>query len=495
MKPPIIEINDFKGGMTLNEKLGRTDQFHIGYLLDFSSKPGYLAPGIGWTENLVGGSNPTTEFRGIIQTIKDSNVWYGGEDKKLYTGLWSLTEQATSDQAGAIRGLIEYKNYLYYPQDTTIGRKDLSVAANLGFTHNWQTSLTNASEHPMKVSADGKLYFGHGSYLASYDDSTFQLNVLDLADKWVIQCLEDFGYLYLAIGASYTDGNYYIASKIFLWDRISSSWVDEIVIPEDRICAMKFYNGYLWIWAGSSANLYVVPEGSRRATKIWSFVKEAGDVTLTVFPNAVVGRKGTIFFGLSEDSTMGTSTSYPQNPTGIYSFPAEPEKLTLNIVYKGQGYYERFKSLYLIRSSGGGESLISSRYWHSLITSYYSVIRQYNRGNNEYLYANQATYESFRFEAPKNKKIFTEAFGIQYEPFVAGSGYISFYYKKDNDTDYTSLVTIQGSGDANTYEKIIYKRISADSLMFKVELGGSGSSDIRPFLKSIYVTGHLISKV
>jgi len=493
MRPPIIEINDFSGGMTLNEKLGRTNQFHFGYGLDFSSKPGYLAPGIGWTENYLSGDDPTTEFGGIVQTVKDGNIWYGGGNKKLYTGFWALTEQATSDQNGAIRGLIEYNGYLYYPQDTTIGRKDLNAVENSGFTHNWQTGLTSAAEHPMKVSADGKLYFGHGRYLASFDGNTFQQNVLDLADaKWEIRCLEDFGYLYLAIGASYRAIYYHIMSKIFLWDRYSSSWNDEIVIPEDRILAMKFYNGYLWIWAGSSANLYVVPDGSRKATKMWSFVKESGRVELTVYPNSVVANKGTLFFGLSDVGTSITSISHPQNPTGIYSFSAEPEKFSLNLVYYMKGFYERFKSISLLRSDG--DSLIASRFYYDGISNRYEVIRQYNRGDNEPLYINEAVYESFRFEAPKNKKIFTEAFVIQYEPLESGH-YIQFLYKKDNETNYTSLATIQGTSFVNTYEKIIYKRLRADSLKFQVILRGSTSYDTRPFIKAIYVTGHLISKV
>ena len=59
MSPTLFEINDFKGGMTLNEKLGRADQFASGNHLDFLTKKGKLAPGFDWVPLTIASSAPT----------------------------------------------------------------------------------------------------------------------------------------------------------------------------------------------------------------------------------------------------------------------------------------------------------------------------------------------------------------------------------------------------------------------------------------------------
>jgi len=495
MKNPLIEINDWSGGMTLNEKMGKANQFHAGYGLDFSSKPGYLTCGVGFKYHKAAGvdSVQPTYFPAMCYTVYDDHFWLGGYDTKIYyNNSWAVTEATDSDQAGAIRSMAEYKNYLYYIQNTTIGRKDLSQAYNAGYTHNWQTGLTSATYHPIKISANNKIYFGHGQYIASYDGTTFTANTLDLADRWSADCLEDFGYLYLAIGANYLSATGSSKCKILLWNRTDVTWNDEIIIPEDKINAMKFYAGYLWVWAGPSSNIYVIPEGSRIATKIWSFVREDPTINLIVYPNAIEVNKGTIYFGLSDSGNTATSASHPQNPTGIYSFPANPNNFSLNMVYQNQTYNERYDSLVLAKLLP--DSLFASYSYYSDAAWNYKALREYNTGNNEALYQNMAVYESFRFDAPKNKKIFTEAFVIQYEPFVLGHD-IHLLYKKDNETSYTELVQINGADYVNTYEKIIYKKIEFKSLKLAMYIRGSTSANTRPFIKSIFATGHLINKV
>ncbi len=485
MKAPLIEINDFKGGMTLSEKMGRTDQFHTGYQLDFSSKSGKIAPGYAWrTQVFDGNSYVPDEFQVILATEKDGELYFGADDTKIYRQLDSGTIEVAvdSNQAGAVRSLAEYEEYMYYSQDTTVGRSDLVTPT---YTHNWQTGLNTATFHPIWVSSNAQMYIGHGNDVASWDNTTFTATALDLPIGWEIRTLCDFGNLYLAIGANY--GAQYTAtkSKIFLWNRSDETWNDEIIIPEKEIKAMVFEGGYLWIWAGRSCNLYVVSESSRYPTKVWSFTKEDPGDKFEVYPNAVTTRNGTIYFGLSG---VGT-TSVSKNPVAIYSFPADPENFSLNIVLK-QNYDDRIKSLGLFRVETEGDIIYASIYDASVAN------KELLKCEDLYTapYSDNGIYESFRYYAPKNKRIFTEAFGIQCDPLPADCD-IGLAYKKDNDSTWTDVWTTSDFQTDDATEKIVKLGIIANSLKLKMTLGGAISSSVlRPFVSSIYVTGALIAK-
>lgn len=499
MKNPLIQIDDFKGGMTLNDKMGRKDQFHTGSQIDFSSKVGYIAPGYGWTVMMYSSSqNLPTEYQSILYAMKDGNYYFGGEDTKIYkqTNSTTIDVEHDSTQAGKIRSLVEYNGYMLYIQDTTIGTSDL--AGTPVYVDNFKTGLTNDTYHPLFISANKTLYFGHGQYVGSGTDpsnsATFTLNALDLEDNWKVRTLCDFGWMYLAIGINFGTDNPSKA-KVVLWDRVSSSWVDEIAIPEREIKAMIFDSGYLWVWAGRSCNLYVVPESSRKATKVWSFVKEKPSASFEVYPNAVSARNGTIYFGLSGVD----SYSYSINPTGIYSFPADPNKFSLNITKKGDGYNERYKSLCLIRGAEGSSGDMFYTGWRN----YMIGGSEYNRISREKTYDSDTSpyvdgsgivsiWESFKYEAPKNKKMMTEAFLVRFKPLPTNTT-TALYYKKDDDSDWTSVFT--SFSTTNAFEKLVYKTIICHSLKLKLELTGSTSAANRQFVESITVTGGLTSKV
>ena len=497
MKNPILLIEDFKGGITLNKKLGRTDQFCFGRGLDFSSEAGYLTVGPAWTrtKNNVGGDFIATEFTHILHCIKDNNAYFLGENTIIYylDGSGQIVLAADSDQTGVFKGAAEYESYLYYAQNTTTGRKDLSLAYNAGYTHNWQT-LNSADYHPMKVSVNKKLYIGNGNDVASWDNTTFMASALDLGDNWQIRCLDDFGHLYLAIGANYYTSTYSSQKcKIFLWDRNSSSWNDEIIIPESEIKAMKFYAGYLWVWAGKSCNLYIISEGSRIATKILQFSREDPTVSFEVYPGAVLARRGTIFFGLSGGQAGLSGRRDYTNNSGIYSFPANPNQFSLNMPFNGGDYignYDEFKGLGLVRDSGD-EKIYAS--FENTAGGIICCEREKTKAS-ELHYSSTGEYFSFIFQSPKNKRIFTESFGVTFDPLPTGCS-IGLLYRTEtgeNNNAFTDFST------ANATEKKVYKKVRADCLQLILKVRGaiSGTNySYRPFIKSLFVTGSLISKV
>ena len=501
----IIEINDFAGGMTLSEKTGRSDQFKIGEGIDFSSRPGELAPGTAWGRmTLTGTTTMPTGFNAMVDARKGGETWFGGKDTKIYykNALTTILISTDSDQTGEIKDMEEFDERLVFMQNTTLGIKDLTAGLTAGYTFNFKTGFQSKTYHPIHLAADNNLYIGNGQYVGKATtldtSSDVSTNVLDLVDKWNIRALSDFGYRYLAIGANYGSETGPSKSKILLWNRKASTWNDEIAIPENEIKAMIYTSGYLWVWAGKSCNLYVVPETSRTATKMFSFNMEDPQQSHDVYPNAVVARKGTIYFGLSRVK----EASATRNPAGIYSFPADPNKFTLNLVKKkvgsgigvDYGYDNYFYSL-MSKTESYGELYASMRNMNVTSDPYY--LERENISSNEKYYKDAGTYESFTYEAPAGQFIVAEKFGIEFEPFAAiglQTGDIALYYKKDNDTNWTLLIDVD-TNLSKVYEASTRKYLRCSTLKLKISIRGSVSTAAgRPFLKRIYVLGGLTPK-
>ncbi len=154
MLKPLIVKENWNGGMSLNRRLANKNQTYKGSGVDPLIVEGYLANKVGLTRLTLSSSTDLgVEFQDIIYTQEGSDIYFAGEDTKIYTGESSLSVANDSAQAGIIRGLKEYKGYMYYPQDTTIGRSDL--AGSPTYTDNWQSSnISNVAYKPMVISSD-----------------------------------------------------------------------------------------------------------------------------------------------------------------------------------------------------------------------------------------------------------------------------------------------------------------------------------------------------
>ena len=512
MKKPIIIIDDFSGGMSLNDKRGGANQFHIGVNLDFSSKAGKLAPANAWVtmSNGVSAYVPD-EFSDMIHvqnnTVSANPFFLGGDDATIYRNNTTTTIATAQVVSAAVKSMEEYGNYMYYSQaGGQLGRLNLSAST---WESAWNTfSNTAQNYYPLHISADENLYAGHGNDISKITPAHgFTDTALDLLKGWKVRTLSDFGYLYLAIGADfYGTDNTPSKTKIYLWNRSDTLPSDEIIVPEKGIKAMIFEGGYLWIWAGRSCNMYVVPEGSRKVTKIHSFTKEDPDDIYEVYPNSVQARNGTIYFGLSG---VGAE-SMTKNPNGIYSFPADPNKFSLNIVTIGTsnsttpGADDKFKSLGLYRNSSYGDMFFASFYDASAAKK--NLLRREALVEAGH-YQDGGYYYSYRYEAPPGKEMFLEAFGMRCDPLPAGTT-ISMYYSTDKDmTDAGAGQWISTTGWHTVFagfttddatENLVFARTLADtaqltakSIQLKVIVQGSSTTAKRPFVKQIYATGSL----
>ena len=200
MKPVIIKIEDFQGGMTDNDRQGNSNQFSLGQGLDIRTKKGSLAPGFAWNHVQIGASNNVpTLFSSILATAKDNNIYFGGQDAKIYSGINDPSESRNSGQSGSILGLGEYKSNMYYGQNTTIGKFDFALT----YDDTWQSGLDSFTGiQPMHESLDSKFYIGRGRYIAQYNGITFIEKKLDLTLNWTCADISDFGNLYLAVAVN-----------------------------------------------------------------------------------------------------------------------------------------------------------------------------------------------------------------------------------------------------------------------------------------------------
>ena len=501
MQVPLFSIKNFNGGMTLSDTIGNENQFSIGKNLDFNAKPGKLTNGVGWAGNYESSSAPLTA--NIVSILKATNneVYCGGSDTRIYqldnsTPYADISVVHDSSAAGYIESFAEYGDYVYWGQGSRLGRTNLT--GSIGWTDSWQTGLVG-DYIPLKASADNKLYAGNGRYVASWDDTSFVTGALDLPLEYEVQRLEDFGYKYLAVGANAIYTSFINASscKIFLWNRSDPSWNDEITIPEKSIQAMKFSAGYLWVWAGENCNLYVIPEDSRKATKMFEFTIEDKATELRVYQNSVVEKNGRIYFGLSDTEVQASFAEklHPRNPTGIYSFPVDPNNFKLNLEHNYTGNIEKYYALEKVTLGSGINFLMAgTEYATSASATVYALKRQLVQ-SSEYLYKDEGTYESFIYKPSADKQMFTESFGVEFEPLPA-SCKISMYYKKEGDTTWNTV--FENFSTTNATEKIVLKKVKAKQLQIKLIVGGNSTGATkytRPFVEKVWVTGSLIPRL
>lgn len=507
MKKPLIELNDFSGGMTLNSKQGKANQFFLGKNLDFDSYKGKITNGYSWrTVTLSGSAQP--QIRTILDTKQDGNFYLGSDRSTIYNILdtitWSKVRAITGANYG-VHDMDEYKSYMLYSwgkatgPKSYIGKKDLTSAyANSGYTDNaFSAAILNQSFMPIKVAPDNIAYVGFANYIYAVSDPSAltMASVLNnwnlLPANWEIRCLENFGYMHMAVGANFKGSGSSTQCRVLLWNRLDSQANDEIFIPENEVKAFKYVAGYLWIWAGRTANLYVVPEGSRHATLMHEFTTENPSDSLEVYPNSVDTRGGKIYFALSD---VDSDTS-GKNPAGVYSFPVEPSQFKLNMPFMGDGYNETFKALTNIRYSSNSEFLMFG-YNGQNVPAVNGLRREINislDANTDTPYKDSATLTSLYYYAPQNKLISTERFGIEFDTLPTGTT-ISLYYRKDAETAWTTV--IENFQTANTTESFVNKVEQFGRIQFMLSITGSSTNHnySRPKISTIYISGDIIDK-
>ena len=187
------------------------------------------------------------------------------------TDLRSSTPITSPSNGVAVFAAAGGTKYLYYWQNTQIGRWDLSGSYPTGWTDNHFTGLENVQSHPTHKLFDA-IYYGNDYKVGAITDDgaasvTHNTNVLDFPSHLQVTALEDDGvYLVIAVASDkkYVGAN--VDTRIVFWDTSSSSWSREYRIADPAIADMKRIGNI--VYAIGRYGIYTVSFGGG-IQKVW----------------------------------------------------------------------------------------------------------------------------------------------------------------------------------------------------------------------------------
>lgn len=269
MKP--IVINQFDGGIAEDVREPRTDTFSYTSNFDTFSNTNRLSPyRIMETESIDSGVLADFNITDvcIMKDATNTNIYAlgraGASDENPKFFQKSTAMSITADFQAASGGedssnnvipgtLAEYKTRLFAMKTDgstntyviAYNHVAASIAAIGTIASYPQVPSGVAFPRPFRHPQDDKLYFGAGSVLARYDNSSFTVNVgLILPTDCYITSLTDYGS-YLAIFTAPTVGGG--SSKLFLWDvgRALTTPQEVIDLGEGTVAVGENVNGIL----------------------------------------------------------------------------------------------------------------------------------------------------------------------------------------------------------------------------------------------------------
>lgn len=207
--------------------------------------------------------------------VQDSNgrVWgeVGGGTPWLLIAGNTLT--------GGGKGLVYYSGYLLaFRSGGSISIDVLAAdtfAINYGitWTNGWLTPAINsaAPTFPTRVARDNRIYIGNGTQLDSIRTNTgktfnpsdattytYTAGCLTFVANNVVTCLSELGGK-LEVGMS--------TNKVILWDKTSTTFNDQIIIPEYPVYTMSSLENVSYIFAGRLGNIYATNGSSVQKVK------------------------------------------------------------------------------------------------------------------------------------------------------------------------------------------------------------------------------------
>src|SRR4030067_1208803 len=267
MAVDVITQNTFIGGISQAQKVGTAGAFRFGAGLDIYTDPNKatLLP----APVKVSGSTVADLIKWIKQgTPHNTSKYFYGDVGKIYretsSGTWSLLQTTTNSKG---QGLEVHDNYLYYTQNSQIGRYG-PLDGTPAFADALQTGLTDTSSvgfAPIKAFLAG-FAGGPGNKLAWWGGS-----VLD-GDKLVtspglnivaLEVIDDLLYIGTRRGSTVLESE---EGCTFAWDGTSSTFEYFIAHPEGACNALLYSkNRLLSVW-GSSGYLYLIQDALSKKT-------------------------------------------------------------------------------------------------------------------------------------------------------------------------------------------------------------------------------------
>ena len=300
-----IVIEKFYGGWSLGSKSGPEGSCRFSQGLNYKSDPDYITANkalvLNSADAVIGMPKFITSYNALIYFVDAGGVIY-----KVTSGSYSGV-RTVSNCTG--QGLAGYNDYLYYRQNSQIGRMDWATST---FTDNWTTSnVQTVVDWGVLLPFMNLLLVANGRYLGTWDDATWTYNKLTFPKGYFVRDIGVMGeYAVLAVNDN-EDITQAKRGFLFFWDGTSSTYnFFTEVLEGGGISSIQANQENVFVFAGSSGNIYKYNGATNKVKKI----PYIGDgKTVYVYPGAETNYKGLCLFGLAG----GTSTTAYR---GVYSY-------------------------------------------------------------------------------------------------------------------------------------------------------------------------------
>jgi hypothetical protein len=450
------------GGISIAKKVGQTGSFQFGTHLNITSDPNEI------TLNLTGTKKSASIVTDLIKWVVDgtpfdSNRYAYGDTGNIYkidvNDTFTLLKNVTNSHG---QGMEVQNNYLYYTQDTQIGRYG-PLNGSPSFTDNWQTGLNSTATSlfaPIAVLND-RLIVGHGNNVATWDGAIWTLAALTLPAQLNVRAISRTDQ-YVLLGA--WRGTAVTASEdgyVYLYDGLSETFNDSYP-TEGGLNAINYYRNTLFSIQGKNGFIYTDTSPFNKKHQI---PKLEIRKFVEVFPGACTTWNNMTFFGISNsDSTAVTR--------GVYSWGSKQSSV----------FADALNYTFTI-STGNNGSTVQIGAVKGIGSDLYIAWKDgtsygVDKVDETSTYALSGTYESLIEDGGSagNEKAGTVV-SVSHLPLATGES-IAINYKHDRQTTFQAGVTNTEVGSTST---LLYSAALPEGSRFlewewQTVLAGTGSS-------------------
>lgn len=461
MSKQILWQKDFYGGISHGKKIGAQGSFRYAEAADIHKDPNE------WTilpaASKVSGSTVDSLVKWIVDgsPYNDKRYFYA-ENGKIFEedsgGTWSSLRTVSSSGG---QGLEIHDNYLYYTQDTQIGRYGL-LDGTPSFTDNWQTGLNDTSDTniaPLKAFKEG-LAVGHGDQLGWWDGAVWDDDRLVFPPDFQVRSITIIdGFIMIGAwrGDAVTDAE---EGYIFEWDGSASTFTD-FYPTNGAPNAMANTDNQFAMVAGKNGNIY---RGYDPASKVHRVPNKLETEYIEVLPGAMSTWNDQIVIG------FGGATDSTTIPQGVYVYGAKDEMFppVLNYSYLPSTGTQTGTGLKIGAVKGIGDVMYFS--WKD--GSSYGVDKV-DPSNNPAATARMETLIHDDGRTHSDKMI--EVFKVTHEPLVSGQS-VKIQMAADRAASFTTLVTNSTVGSVETRIPVDSSDMKYREMEMAVEIAASGAN-------------------
>ena len=358
-------------------------------------------------------------------------------------GTWTFQTGLTVSATGSTSQLNVYGGHIYYPQKSVLGRYDGTSSQA-----NFQTFSGSAANPRPSAVFSGSIYFGDDNLVAKWDGTTFNAAALTLPSNFVITSLEVYTDR-LFISAS--DG---ATAKLFIWDGVSTTFEQSVSFDEPNAPSLVASDGYLWIVSNNTqfkfSPIYIYNGSS--LTKILDLPIKRGVLS------GVAKLRNGILIGANETSSSAT---YEDGSAGIWYIGRSDDQTPYmaSLLFKARNLTSITMSAVASLANAlyaGVRDIADSSYW---------IFGETNTATNgNYIWQTQL------IDGGSNDKKQWHGVRIEYNDLTSGDT-IVIKYRLDDDTSFTTLVTI-----VSTTTQDIYFPLGATSRQITLRIEENTSS-------------------